>query len=579
MAVFENNARRKVCLDDTIELRCLIVNTQYIRGHTEYVIKVCKGCGNDKCWKVYKRYNDFVALHHALQASSLNLPLPPKKYINNLDREFIAERQAGLQKYLNIVLMNPILACSLPVKKFLDPENYTIPFQELALQYVSIALRGDLDFDVVKSIPDIGWRIRKHYFQVKKKNVSNSSNMKDEYILSWCEYGPDKYVSDKDMHALFKSLSTLQHRNISEIESCGSVESGAYVIRKLKPEGTLRDLICHAKPKLPFLKKYANPKQCSALPTQKVIFYCSQILHVLVFLKDKGILYGNLHTGNISIENDIVKLLDIENGILGVPSYYRPFFMQHRKISTLEAVDVYCFGHVLYEMLFGRPLQVPVCDNYLPDSCPTELRTVLEGILSPNACRSGLPTLESLISMPVFSSIHYSLPERPHIKLSTHVKEILKESCNKFVARMEDEQKKIRHQKRLVKMQQVLSGEGDQKIERKKNKAKTVEKKISADQTSQINGHDTNNYGLTNNGISPERSDSPNSTSTATSAGTLTPPAVVPPPPIAPSFTLSSPVETAVDQEGAVVDDKRSALLGSICNFDKSTLRRTKKTS
>lgn len=32
-----------------------------------------------------------------------------------------------LQNYLNIVLMNPILASSLPMKKFLDPENYTAP--------------------------------------------------------------------------------------------------------------------------------------------------------------------------------------------------------------------------------------------------------------------------------------------------------------------------------------------------------------------------------------------------------------------------------------------------------------------
>lgn len=79
-----------------------------------------------------------------------------------------------------------------------------------------------------------------------------------------------------------------------------------------------------------------------------------------------------MHAGNIIVENGIVKLLDIENGVLGVPSYYRPFFMQFRKISTLEAVDVYCFGHLLYEMLYGHQLQQPVCDNYIPDSCPSQ---------------------------------------------------------------------------------------------------------------------------------------------------------------------------------------------------------------
>lgn len=72
------------------------------------------------------------------------------------------------------------------------------------------------------------------------------------------------------------------------------------------------------------------------------------------------------------LENDVVKLLDIENGVLGLPSFYRPFFMQHRKISTLEAVDVYCFGHVIYEMTFGSPLHESVCDN-LPPNCPPNI--------------------------------------------------------------------------------------------------------------------------------------------------------------------------------------------------------------
>jgi hypothetical protein len=37
------------------------------------------------------------------------------------------------QNYLNLILMNPILASSLPVKKFLDPENYATPFQGWSL--------------------------------------------------------------------------------------------------------------------------------------------------------------------------------------------------------------------------------------------------------------------------------------------------------------------------------------------------------------------------------------------------------------------------------------------------------------
>lgn len=42
-----------------------------------------------------------------------------------MDREFIAERQKGLQAYLDAVTQHPLLSTSLTVKKFLDPNNYS----------------------------------------------------------------------------------------------------------------------------------------------------------------------------------------------------------------------------------------------------------------------------------------------------------------------------------------------------------------------------------------------------------------------------------------------------------------------
>ena len=71
----------------------------------EYIIRVQRGPSPEKTWHICKRYNDFLSLHNFLQVSGINLPLPPKKLIGNMEREFIAERRAGLQvKYCFILI-------------------------------------------------------------------------------------------------------------------------------------------------------------------------------------------------------------------------------------------------------------------------------------------------------------------------------------------------------------------------------------------------------------------------------------------------------------------------------------------
>jgi len=91
---------------------------------------VQKGPDPEKSWYVCKRYNDFLNLHNeVVHTTGLGLSLPPKKILGNMDRNFINERKAALQIYLNSVLMNPILASSLGVRRFLDPESYVLSLQ------------------------------------------------------------------------------------------------------------------------------------------------------------------------------------------------------------------------------------------------------------------------------------------------------------------------------------------------------------------------------------------------------------------------------------------------------------------
>lgn len=94
----------------------------------EYVLKLQRGPLKENCWRLQRRYNDFVELHKCLSVSGIQLPLPEKKLFGNMHPDFISKRLLALQEYINAVLMNPILASSLPAKKFVDPETYNQSF-------------------------------------------------------------------------------------------------------------------------------------------------------------------------------------------------------------------------------------------------------------------------------------------------------------------------------------------------------------------------------------------------------------------------------------------------------------------
>ena len=66
----------------------------------------------------------------------------------------------------------------------------------------------------------------------------------------------------------------------------------------------------------------------------------------------------------------------------------------------MENIDVYGFGLVLYEMIYGEPINKSTQDTF--PNCPfLEIRNILESILSKNALgKNGLPTISQLLALP-----------------------------------------------------------------------------------------------------------------------------------------------------------------------------------
>ena len=73
-----------------------------------------------------------------------------------------------------------LLANSLPVKRFLDEENYSENFSEKALAHVSMFFRSETNWEIIEPLSDIGWRFTKKYILLKNSEFPNA-----KYILTW----------------------------------------------------------------------------------------------------------------------------------------------------------------------------------------------------------------------------------------------------------------------------------------------------------------------------------------------------------------------------------------------------------
>lgn len=146
-------------------------------------------------------------------------------------------------------------------------------FLDQAVQNALLCLRNESSWTLGTSMGSIGWRLRKHYFKALSKppdckssnkllvksgsqshgqvkqhlNLSSASGSNcehqsvtlsgqhhegDELVIEWLEFGPDKYIDDKELTGILKSLINLQHQYIESIIYAGHNESGCLVIRK-----------------------------------------------------------------------------------------------------------------------------------------------------------------------------------------------------------------------------------------------------------------------------------------------------------------------------------------------------------
>ncbi|CAF1267909.1 unnamed protein product [Rotaria sordida] len=564
-------------IDDTLPMTCVIENSQLVEGHGVYSIRVARASNDPSCsWVVTKRFREFDDLNNILKEYGFDFELPKKKLLGRTDRTFMAERQKGLQTFLDTLLQHLELCNSLIIQRFLDPENHMMNYSELALQHVSMFIRSTNNtYQIVEQLPDLGWRYNKSYFLATKTSASKD----DRYLLSWCHYGLDKAFGEKDIANCLKLLKSIMHPLIVPIDEIYANETGTITVCRFNSKGSLKDYLHQTKPTNgAYWKRYGRKSLSRGCDLNQIKNFGRQILEALLFIYDNGLAYGHLHSGNILFDPDqalSIKLIDIANVIVGVSSKYRCYISNLKQIRTLEHCDVYGFGRLLYELSTGEECPTSTCIQF-PNTVPISIQHVLLKILAPTG---DLPTIQELLDDSFFQGTTSNNIERFQLKLSPKAKEAFEQISRTAQARLEGDQAKIKNVQRRTKLANHLMSDEEKLKRRRERQAKA----LGQNQDPNTNLQGTSKHlqrsvsvdplQLSTEKTTPRRPltpnlsvDIPNVPQTPPPTSTAAPPPPPPPPP--PPSSTSSPAPAA--------SDDRAQLLNSITDFSLANLKKTK---
>lgn len=162
-------------------------------------------------------------------------------------------------------------------------------------------------------------------------------------------------------------------------------------INSLYEGGSLRDMIYKSNPLEEFSKKYNHKGR--GLPMSLIKTYGTSILKALNYLHTNSWYHLHLHTGNIFVDGENVRIAEIENVLSGLPirnehflnfiyeCYNNEYYLKQlnsnvnsensailskiykNKANVFEKIDIVAFGRIVYEMCTGNELKSPCPDE------------------------------------------------------------------------------------------------------------------------------------------------------------------------------------------------------------------------
>lgn len=110
---------------------------------------------------------------------------------------------------------------------------------------------------------------------------------------------------------------------------------------------------------------YRHLKKLTKFPENVAKFYGAQILCGLSYLHKNNIMYRDMKPENILLDEDgnvaladfgiskIIEQTDLTKSFVGTPEYVAPEIILQKGHN--KGVDIWCYGILLYEMIYGVP--------------------------------------------------------------------------------------------------------------------------------------------------------------------------------------------------------------------------------